>query len=209
LLELLEDDIELVDALPLLRAARSEGPYLYNSADTHWAPSAMRLVAEEVARRLARYDFVAKARCSNPIVATLDGPYSSFGPDRVGEALVQNGWLALSAEQRRRAAGAEVRSNRNVVTANGKIPRDDPNSPVMLVGDSYGINFREELIRELNLLTNNRFAGGQTTEAFCDFLREPGLLDHTRVVIWITTEQHMTQFKPLPLPIADALVSSK
>jgi hypothetical protein len=91
----------------------------------------------------------------------------------------------------------------------GSEPPDDPESPVLVIGNSYVVNFREQLIRELNMLVQTRAADDATTEAFSDFLRDPGVLAHVRVVVWVTTEQHMTEFKPLPKPIMDTLKPAK
>jgi hypothetical protein len=76
--------------------------------------------------------------------------------------------------------------------------------PVRLVANSYGFDFREHLIRELNLQIRTRIAGNSTAEAFGDLLRAPELLDGVRVVVWVTTEQHFARFKPLPEPVAVA-----
>jgi hypothetical protein len=47
-------------------------------------------------------------------------------------------------------------------------------------------------------LIRTNWSSAQTTQAFADFLRDPDLLEGVRVVIWVTTEQHMTHFQPLP-----------
>jgi hypothetical protein len=86
---------------------------------------------------------------------------------------------------------------------------DDPASPVLLIGHSYMRSFRELLIKELNLQIHTRIHDDGTTEFFTDFLREPELLARCRVVVWITTEQHMAQFKPLPAPIMAALETAR
>jgi hypothetical protein len=61
------------------------------------------------------------------------------------------------------------------------------------------------LIKELNQLIYSRYWDNQTTEFFRDSLREPTLLEHCRVVVWITTDQHLTRFQPMPAPILAAL----
>jgi hypothetical protein len=72
----------------------------------------------------------------------------------------------------------------------------------MVVGHSYVNFFREEVMKELNLITNTITAPGLTTQFLADFLREPEKLSHCKVLVWITTEGHMTDFKPLPPGIA-------
>jgi len=86
----------------------------------------------------------------------------------------------------------------------GERPPDDPNSPVMVMGHSFVPKFREQLIKELNLLIYTRAFDHQTTESFADFLRDPELLAHCRVLVWICTTQHMTWFHPLPPQVLQA-----
>jgi hypothetical protein len=204
LLELLNEDVEVVDGLSLFRSVRdASAEYLCNTADTHWAPRGMRVMAKELADRIARYKFGARARYDMPIVTTTSAPYILEGsPGGIGSGI---GWQVLNERQRSRAAAVQTTSLPCVTLIGGGEPRDDPRSPVLLVGHSYTYGFREQLIRELNLLIAARIYSGGTSEFFGDFLREPTLLDHTRVVVWITTEQHMTQFAPMPKPIADCL----
>jgi hypothetical protein len=205
LLELLDDGVEVVDALPLLRSLRdSDSEYLYNTADSHWAPRAMRIIAKEVADRIARYKFGAESRSASPIVKAVPGPYHIHGPQTGDGTTVQDGLPALNAEQKQRASAAQTKNHLQVTLPDGRVPTDDPGSPVLLIGNSYVINFREQLIRELNLLIRTNSGGGQTTESFADFLREPERLDNCRVIVWITTGQHLTEFKPLPPTIAES-----
>jgi hypothetical protein len=75
---------------------------------------------------------------------------------------------------------------------------DDTNSQLLLIGNSFVPGFREELIHETKCLPRTHWVNDQTTDAFHDFLREPDLLAHCRVVIWVTTWPHMTHFRPLP-----------
>jgi hypothetical protein len=90
-----------------------------------------------------------------------------------------------------------------------QVPDDDPGSPILLIGNSYARGFREHLVKELNLPINSRIHDGGTTEFFADFLREPELLSRCRVVVWVSTEQHMTHFLPLPAPVAAALAPAE
>jgi hypothetical protein len=212
LLELLEQDVEVVDAFPLFRALRDPVPdYLYNSADSHWAPRAMRIVAREVANRIARYRFGATALYALPIVKCAAGDYQinpSFAliPD---EMPIQNGWQSLTDAQRKLAAPVQTRTLNHVLMLDGSKPPDDPQSPVRLIGHSYVPNFREQLIRELNQLISTDTSDDQTTESFINFLRDPELLAHCRVLVWITTEYHMTRFRPMPKPILAALQDAR
>jgi hypothetical protein len=204
-LELLGDGVEVVDAWPILRKQRNSGnAYLYNPADSHWAPAGMQPVAREIAERIARYKFGAAARSAVPIVTSALAPYDVYGPEHGGGPMLQNGWTALNSEQKERAKAALTKTWLNVTMPDGKIPPDDPGSPVILIGNSYTLNFREILIKELNLLIRTNANGAQTTESFGDFLRDPKLLEDCRVMVWVTSGENLPQFKPLPPPIATA-----
>src|SRR5262249_27645520 len=160
-----------------------------NTADTHWAPRGMRVMAKEIADRIQRYPFGRRARSGLPIVRVSPGPY--LIGDQPGGIGSDRGWMALSPEQRKRADAVQTTELAEVHLLNGDEPPDDPTSPVLLVGHSYARKFREQLIKELNLLVSTRIEPGLTTQAFTDFLREPELLAHCHVVVWICTEQHM------------------
>jgi acetyltransferase AlgX (SGNH hydrolase-like protein) len=208
LLELLKEDVEVVDGFTLFRALRdNDSEYLYNTADPHWAPRGMRIMAKEIADRIERYKFGARARFALPIVRTMLGKHVLYAP-YVGPP-DRYAWDLLSAEQQKRAEEVQTTTQVDVVMKDNRIPPDDPTSPVLLIGHSYVPKFREQLIKELNLLVSTRIHIDGTTQMFNDLLREPELLDHCRVVVWITTEDHMTRFMPMPGPILKTLDSAK
>jgi hypothetical protein len=199
LLELLDEGVEVVDGLPLFRSRRDDGPeYLYHPADSHWGPRAMRIMAKELADRIARYRFGAEARAAAPVVMAAVGPY---------EAEPGDGWSPLNGQQRKRAEGARIKNLPHVTTPDGRRPPDDRDSPVLLVGHSYVEHFREQLIRELNLLIQTRWAAGRSTECFADFLREPEVLDQCRVVIWVSSDRYLPLFRALPPAVASEAAS--
>jgi hypothetical protein len=206
LLEMLDAGVEVVDGWSLFRSQRdTDAEYLYNTADTHWAPRAMRVMAKELADRLVRYKFGARARYGLPVVTTRPGPYGLPGIEEVNprvSAKRQNGWPWLSKDQRARAAEVQTTSQAHVTLPDGREPPNAAESPVLLIGDSFVPQFREQLVKELNLLVSCHWEAGTSTEQFGDFLREPELLKNCRVVVWVMTEQHLANFKPLPPPIA-------
>jgi SGNH hydrolase-like domain, acetyltransferase AlgX len=211
LLELLEAGVETVDAFSVLRAQREPNPeYLYNTADTHWAPRGMRIVAAEIARRLGRYDFGAAASKAPAVVQATLGPYETRAYPfemKLGDLPRQDGWLGLTDRQQSLAEKVQTRTCEHISVADDFSSPADPHSPVMLIGHSYAYNFREILTKEANLLLRSDLGDQNTTEAFADFLRDSSLLAGVRVVVWITTEKHMTDFRPMPPPIMAALGS--
>jgi hypothetical protein len=211
LLELLDNDVEVVDVFRLFRSKRdADEEYLYNSADSHWAPRGMHVVAKELADRIERYRFGSQARYGPPVVKTCPEPYwASLSNSLGGDLPFQDGWISLSDEQRKRAVAAQAAVSLQVTTPDGNRPADHPESPVLVIGHSYLRHFRELLVKELNLLVQTNFGKNNTTEGFADLLRDPELLAHCHVVVWVTTEQHLTRFQPMPPPILAALEEKK
>jgi hypothetical protein len=208
LFELLESDVEVIDLLPTYRRLREPCPdYLYNTADSHWAPRGMRIAAKEVADRVLRYAFGERARFALPIANTTFFAYEPFPFKADGDPPVeaQDGWLALTPAEKALAAPVQTTTIALPVGPDGERLADDPKSPVVVIGDSYVEFFRHQLMRELNLRVDTKASADATTEAFADFLREPERLSHCRTLVWIVSERNLVRFKPLPKPIQDML----
>ena len=104
MLELLEEDVEVVDLLgPLLNECDSDAEPLYLPADPHWGPRAYGIAARLIADRLARHDFVARAKASPPTCEWAAGPYKAADE---GAA-----FPAMNPDQRRRAIAVQPRSS--------------------------------------------------------------------------------------------------
>ncbi len=202
-LELLEEDVEVVDFLGVLQQARdSDAEPLYLPADPHWAPRAQAIAARILADRLSRYDFVARAQSGPSYCEWYQAPYL---PVTQGAA-----FLALNPDQQRRAI--EVQPKTYLLPRNGTRsfepnrldPTWDDHSPVACIGDSYNVHFMEQLSHQLNLPIRNMSGGGQSTQAFKQFLRDPQALDGCKVVIWLVCYPNL-QMQPMPQPILDAV----
>jgi hypothetical protein len=207
LLELLESDVEVVDGFRLFRSFRdADDEYLYHAADTHWAPRAMRITAKHLADRIERYRFGARGRYGLSISNTTLGPSGSttFVPNLEKWLPAQNGWAALEPEQWKRAETVLTTTDLCTTARDGGKLTDDVRSPVLLIGTSYVEHFDKHLARELNLRVHSFGAAGRTTQVFGEFLRQPDLLAHCRVVVWITTGHDLPNFPPLPPAIAAA-----
>jgi hypothetical protein len=203
LLELSDDGVEVVDGLALFRPVRDPAPdYLFNTCDTHWAPRGMRVMAKEVADRMIRYPFGVRARFALPLFTALPGPYVVCGElGGLGQAA---GCLALSAAQKDRAYAVQTTVQPLVRRYNGERLGDNPGAAVLVIGNSFVEHYVDQLAREMNMPSGARWGNHHTTEDFADFVRHPNTLAGVRVVVWVTTEHHLTCFKPLPAPIADA-----
>jgi hypothetical protein len=206
LLELLDADVEVADGFPLFRALReTDSEYLYNTADSHWAPKGMRIIARELADRIARYDFGQRARYGMPIFKATVGPHVIPGASldgQFGQTTSQYAWPVLTPEQRERAAKAQAKSGTHLQQFDGRPVEDDPDSPVVLMGNSYVLGFREVLIKELNLRIRSQWRAAGATDLFYEYWRDPKSLESVKVLIWMTTDQHIPIFRELPEGIA-------
>jgi hypothetical protein len=210
LLELLTADVEAVDVWRLLRRPYGSGyEVVYNTADIHWAPRGIRTAGHEVALRMRRYDFVAKARASAPIARTVVTPWAIRGHEALQDVCPQPAWPALSPDQQKRARSAQPTQIETFVGLDGDPLPDDSTSPVLVMGNSFVEHFRERLAGELNLRIRTKWKGGTSTEVLQDLVDNPALLKGVRVVVWVTTEQHMVRFHSLPAEVQSALGEGK
>jgi hypothetical protein len=195
MLELLEDDVEVVDVLPAFQRERdSDAEPLYQPADPHWAPRGQAIAARMVAARLARYDFGDRARSEQRFCEWVSAPYL--------KAQDGTAFAALDPDQQQRTAGAQPRTH----IAVGRCARpvlDDETSPIVCIGDSYNAGFLELLAREVNLPVHNLSGGGQTSDAFKDLVRDPSLLEHARVVVWLVCDSSLKGPWPVPPKVRD------
>jgi hypothetical protein len=202
LLELLERDIEVVDAYRSMRDAR-DGEFQFLPGDHHWNQVGMAATVRDVAARLSRYQFGKDASRAAPVTKTTAGPYV-LPPTGTAEewrpipnTLTESQWAA--------ARQTLPRSMDFITAADGSKLADDPRSPVCLVGNSFAMYFQEMLIREANLQIRSRWGSGQTVEAFPGFLREPETLEGVRVLVWVTSYDAISSFRRLPEPIMPSL----
>lgn len=119
MLQLLEADIEVIELIPALRAARQRFPWVfYDARDQHPADGGIQVAAEEISKRLARYDFAPPAG-ANPLKLELR-------PAEIDKEGVR---------------GMGRYPATRVFRADGK-PLDieaDTGSPILIVGDSYTV----------------------------------------------------------------------
>ena len=198
MLELLEADVEVVDLWYAFQAERDTSPeLLYQPADPHWGPRAQEIAARLVAERLKRYAFVARAQVSPKI---CKGPALPYPPASAGAA-----FKALNPEQQKRAMKHQPVSSR--IPEKYISPQFNYTSPVVCIGDSYNSGFMELLGRELNLPMRPLAGGGNTTDAFKNFLRDPDVLKDCKVVIWLVCTSSLKNPWPVPQKIHETGVS--
>ena len=130
LLDLAEQGIETVDLLPAFLAERQASPgvgaSLYQAQDTHWTTRGLELSAKLVAKRLERYPWYKGIAAHRRAFTTKDEPFTRHGDLH-----------ARLPEAERAKFAPETQLGHPVVNADGTLYDDDPDSPIVVMGDSF------------------------------------------------------------------------
>jgi hypothetical protein len=195
--ELLNADVEVVDGWRLLRTLHdADDEYLFNPDDSRLSARGARVLSREIADRIVRYHFGARARYALPIVRAA--PAQPAGNDGLAIS-------PLTPDQRQRARRARSTSAVEVCMQDGSAVPDEATSPVVVLGSQQVPVLREQLITDLNLVTHTLASGGPATEPFADFVRDPELLRHARVLVWIVGERELADLPSMPPSILKSL----
>jgi lysophospholipase L1-like esterase len=178
-------------------------PTCYLAQDSHWSPQGMQLAADAVARRLLDLGWIEKGTAkyeTKPITIK-----------RYGDVL-----RMIHVPQVERLYEPEQIDCRQVVSAEtGKPYVDDPNSPVLVLGDSFlriyerdepgSSGFVAHLARNLGFgLTSVVNDGGASTLVRQQLARKPALLKGKKVVLWEFVERDIRfgteGWQVIPLP---------
>jgi len=203
-----EYGVEVIDLSAVFSRARlgllpGDDTKFYLSQDTHWSPEGVRLAARTVADRILELKWAQKGpvRYSlKPVTIT-----------RYGDILEM-----MQVPQIKRLFVPQQLNCTQVVDAeSGQLYRDDPNSQILIIGDSFlriysrdepgEAGFIEHLAYELGqgltCLVND---GGASTLVRQQLSRRPALLMNKKVVIWEFVERDIRfgtegwQYVPLP-----------
>jgi lysophospholipase L1-like esterase len=190
LARLTESGIEIVDLFELYDKARETGggPDYYLAQDSHWSPEGMRLAADVVAHKL-----LESGRVQRGMVKYESKPVTV---ERYGDVLRM---IRVSQVEKlyepQRMNCAQV-----IDAATGQPYKDDPNSPVLVLGDSFlriferdepgSAGFVAHLARNLGSgVTSVINDGGASTLVRQQLASRPALLAGKKVVIWEFVER--------------------
>lgn len=178
---------------------------LYLERDTHWTPRGVRLAAEHVARRIMELRLINRGPVTyttRPIVVRRAGDL----PRMLQSPPISNLY------------GPEEVTCEQVVRADtGEPYRDDPNAPILVLGDSFlriyerddpgSAGFIAHLAKALGRpvasIVND---GGASTLVRQELARKPELLAGKKLVVWEFVERDirfgMEGWQDVPLPDA-------
>jgi alginate O-acetyltransferase complex protein AlgJ len=130
LLDLAERGVETVDLLPAFLAARQartgKDEPLYQAQDTHWTTRGLEMAAKLVAKRITRFPWYKGIAAHRRAFTTKD------------ESFTRHGDLHSRLPEAERARFApETLVGQQVVNKDGSLYEDDPDSPIVVLGDSF------------------------------------------------------------------------
>jgi len=200
--------VEVVDLFALFKQARASSPSAettkyYLAQDSHWSPDGVRLAAKAVARRLIDLGWVEKGQTEYALNSVTIG--------RHGDILR----MIQVPQIERRFEAEQIHCTQVIDRATNQPYRDDPNSEVLVLGDSFlriyshdepgAAGFVEHLGYELGFalaaVVND---GGASTLVRQQLSRNPRLLANKKVVVWEFVERDIRfgtegwQIVPLP-----------
>ena len=130
LLDLADKGVETLDLLPAFLAERKSGTRasepLYQAQDTHWTARGLELAAKLVAKRIKRFPWYKGVAAHRHAFHTRDEPFTRHGDLH-----------SRLPEVERAKFAPETLVGHQVVNTNGTLYDDDPDSPIVVLGDSF------------------------------------------------------------------------
>jgi len=192
LLDLAEQGVETIDLLPAFLAARDEP--LYQKQDTHWTARGLELAARLVAERVKRYPWYGALAAHHRSYTIRDAAFTRHGDlhSRLPEA-----------EKAGRAP--ETLVGHQVLGGDGQPYEDDPDSPIVLLGDSFtGVyqlmdcehaGVSAHLARELGYSVDLVMSYGGGPNVRQKLLRRgEDALGSKKLVVWMMTARDLHDF---------------
>ncbi|MCC6698000.1 MAG: hypothetical protein IT365_20430 [Candidatus Hydrogenedentes bacterium] len=208
-----EAGVSCVDLFALYREARAENAdaQLYLARDTHWSPVGLRMAASAVADRIRAEGWIAEGAVAyeEEVVAI----------QREGDVLRMVDAPRIAAE----FEPEQVDCQQIIDPATGEPYRDDPASPVLVLGDSFlriyerdepgSAGFIAHLARELKQPVASIVSdGGASTLVRQELQRKPELLRGKKLVVWEFVERDlrfgMEGWKLVSLPNTETVAPS-
>ncbi|MBW2703703.1 MAG: hypothetical protein JRF33_23035 [Deltaproteobacteria bacterium] len=190
--ELREEGVEVVAIHDLLVKQRAEADRLarplYMATDTHWSGAGIRLAAEAIADRIKKESWYKK-------------PAPRYGRKTI--ALGRRGDIPEMTKipfQKRLFPTEGVECDQVFDAEDGTAYKDDPDSPILLLGDSFSRVFQTDDPKSAGLIANLAFElqmplasivnnGGASTLVRQQLARKIDLLDNKRLIVWEFVER--------------------
>jgi alginate O-acetyltransferase complex protein AlgJ len=191
--------VEVVDLLSPLLAARAKGDArgeepLFQRQDTHWTDRGLRLAAEVLAKRVTRYPWYAELAKHAQRFDVKEASFTRFGDlhSRLPEA-------------KKGKYRPEILAAHPVVRADGTPYDDDPDSPIVVLGDSFtGVyeltdadhaGISAQLARGVSYPVDLVMSYGGGPNVRLKLMRRgAAALDTKKLVVWIMTARDLYNY---------------
>ena len=200
--------VETVDLFEVFQKSRKAGESealksLYLARDTHWSPDGVRRAAEVIAGRIFQLGWLE----SGSVPYRRQAALIERNGDLVDMMQLPSGQQFFTSEK--------IRCEQVVLASHSAAYQDDPNSPVLFLGDSFSriyqtdrpgsagliAHLADRLKRPLASIVND---GGASTFVRQQLNRRAELLDGKKLVIWEFVESDIRfgaeGWKEVPLP---------
>jgi hypothetical protein len=200
--------VEIVDLFGLFAEARKsmspgDNTKYYLTWDSHWSPDGVRLAAQAVAEKILDLEWAEMGKVKYSLKPTTI--------ERYGDVLKM-----MRVPKIESSFEPETLNCKQVIDSDtGKVYQDDPNSEVLIIGDSFlriysrdepgSGGFVEHLAYELGFpLTSIVNDGGASTLVRQELSRKSALLRNKKLVVWEFVERDIRfgtegwQHVPLP-----------
>jgi hypothetical protein len=191
--KLMESGVEIVDLFSLFAEARKslspgDNTSYYLAQDSHWSSDGVHLAVQAVAGKILDLGWAEKGKVKYHLKLTTIEQY--------GDVLKM-----IRVPQIESSFEPETLNCKQVVNSStGQVYQDDPNSQVLVIGDSFlriysrdepgSGGFIEHLACELGFpLTSIVNDGGASTLVRQELSRKPALLRNKKLVIWEFVER--------------------
>ena len=122
--------VELIDLMPVFLAARraheAGEEELYQRQDTHWTSRGMQIAAKVIAERIRKYPWYAELEQRAMDLGEKQTSFTRYGDLH-----------SRLAEEQKKGYKPPTLPARQVLMPDGALYDDDPDSPVVLLGDSF------------------------------------------------------------------------
>jgi hypothetical protein len=198
LLGLSKAGVEVVDLWTPFLKARANGTTsgdteLFQHQDTHWTSRGIDLAASVIAERIARYPW-AKQLGNKQKLTTKAAPFTRHGD-----------LVSRLREADRKGLQPEALVGQQVIAADGKPYDDDPDSPVVVLGDSFTGVYQLTDCEHAGLSAHLARALGHPVDLVMSYGGGPNVrhklmrrgaadIGNKRLVIWVMTARDLYNY---------------
>jgi alginate O-acetyltransferase complex protein AlgJ len=197
LLDLSRAGVEVVDLWTPFLAERQKGDApepLFQHQDTHWTARGIQLAASVIAERIARYPWSKELAAGKQKLDLRPAPMSRHGD-----------LVSRLRDADRKGLKPESLIGQQVLAPGGKLYEDDPDSPVVVLGDSFTGVYQLTDCEHAGLSAHLARALGRPVDLVMSYgggpnvrhklmRRGAGEVGNKRLVVWVMTARDLYNY---------------